>query len=179
MSFPLTSAKLQGYDPGQVDALLSRVGSQLANPERRLVTAPMLAVARFDLVLGGYQIPAVDQDLARLADDLEIAEISRLLARYGKARVASDLAANLRTIKQVLEQEPKQRFDIVRDGYEQKRVGAMLKRVIVKRSSLTAPKSFELRTSSLGRSGSGFERSQVDEFLALVVTALHQQEILS
>jgi cell division septum initiation protein DivIVA len=57
-------------------------------------------------------------------------------------------------------------------------VNALIKRIEIKRSTLSAPSTFELRTSSLGRSSNGFDREQVDEFLSAVVTALHSQQLL-
>ena len=48
----------------------------------------------------------------------------------------------------------------------------------MKRGEVSAPETYKLRTMSLGRSGSGFDRSQVDEFLALVVGAIHRQRTL-
>ena len=68
MNFPVASAKLQGYDPKQVDALFSRVSSQNENPEREIISSAVVAVAKFDLVLGGYKIPAVDEAIAKVAD---------------------------------------------------------------------------------------------------------------
>jgi DivIVA domain-containing protein len=178
MSFPLTAAKLQGYHPEQVDALMSRVKSQFDNPSSDLVTASMLAVVKFDLVPGGYQIPAVDSAIARVADTFEEREIQKAIERLGRGRIATDLAASLRDLKQMLEADPKTVFSKTPGGYNPKMVNALLRRIAIKRSSLTAPDSYELRTISLGRSGSGYDRGQVDEFLAAVVTALHQQRIL-
>lgn len=179
MSFPLTSAKLQGYDPQQVDALMTRVKTQYENSELELVTAAMLAVAKFDLVKGGYQIPAVDSAIARVADTFEQREIERAIRLRGRGAVATELAANVRQIKSVLDAPSKERFLLSRNGYSQKSVNNLLKRISVKRSMLSAPDAFEVRTISLGRSGSGFDRDQVDAFLALVVSANHAQSLLS
>ncbi|MEY3561712.1 MAG: hypothetical protein RL068_864 [Actinomycetota bacterium] len=178
MSFPLTAAKLQGYHPEQVDALMSRVKKQFDNPSADLVTARMLAVVKFDLVPGGYQISAVDSAIARVADTFEEREIQKEIQRVGRGRIATELAASLRDLKQVLEADPKAVFSKAPGGYSPKLVNALLRRIIIKRSSLMAPDPYELRTISLGRSGSGYDRGQVDELLATVVTALHQQRIL-
>jgi DivIVA domain-containing protein len=179
MSFPLTAAKLQGYDPEQVDALMARVKTQYENPELELVTAAMLAVAKFDLINGGYQISAVDSAIARVADTFEQREIERSIQMRGRGAVATELAANVRQIKSVLDLDPKERFELSRNGYGRKEVNNLLRRISVKRSTLSAPDAFEVRTISLGRSGSGFDREQVDAFLALVVSASHAQKLLS
>ncbi|MFM1950671.1 MAG: hypothetical protein RL418_358, partial [Actinomycetota bacterium] len=73
----------------------------------------------------------------------------------------------------------KERFARSRTGYSAKDVGNLLKRVWVKRGMIVTPDTFEIRTISLGRSGSGFDREQVDEFLAKLVSAALTQQALS
>jgi DivIVA domain-containing protein len=53
-----------------------------------------------------------------------------------------------------------------------------VKRIEIKRSTLVAPTTFELRSVSLGRSSNGYDRGQVDEFLGAVVSAMHRQQLL-
>jgi hypothetical protein len=81
-------------------------------------------------------------------------------------------------LKQVIETEPKARFEKAAKGYNVRMVNALIKKVEIKRSTLSGPSTFELRTISLGRSSNGFDREQVDEFLSAVVTALHRQKLL-
>ena len=178
MSFPLTAAKLQGYDTQQVDALMARVKSQYENPTKELVSAAMLSVATFELVKGGYQIPAVDSAIARVADTFEQRELEKAMQQRGRGAMATELAVRLRAIKGVLDLPAKERFERSRNGYSQKEVGNLFKRIVIKRGNIAAPDTFEIRTISLGRSGNGFDRSQVDEFLASVVTAVHAQNLL-
>ena len=178
MNFPVASAKLQGYDPKQVDALMARVNSQHENPDREILSAAVVSVARFDLVLAGYKIPAVDEAIAKASDALEVRELERELRKFGRAKASADLAALLRALKQVIEAEPKARFEKSAKGYNSRMVNSLIKRIEIKRSTLTAPSTFELRTISLGRSSNGFDREQVDEFLSAVVTALHRQKLL-
>jgi len=178
MNFPMTSAKMQGYNPKQVDALMARVNSQHENPDREIIGSAVVAVARFDLVLAGYKIPAVDEAIAKASDALEVRELERELRQFGRAKASADLAALLRALKQVLETDPKARFETAAKGYSPRAVNALIKRVEIKRSTLSAPSAFELRTISLGRSSKGFDREQVDEFLSAVVTALHRQQLL-
>ncbi len=178
MNFPLASAKLQGYDPKQVDALMARVTSQHENPDREILSSAVVAVAKFDLVKGGYQIPAVDEAIAKVADTFEVRELEREIKRQGRAKASTDLAALLRLLKQVLETEPKQRFEKASQGYSPRLVNALIKKIEIKRSTLVAPTTFELRTVSLGRSSNGYDRGQVDEFLGAVVSAMHRQDLL-
>jgi len=178
MNFPLASAKLQGYDPKQVDALMARVSSQHDSPDREILSSAVVAIAKFDLVKGGYQIPAVDEAISKVADTFEIRELERDLKRGGKAKASTDLAALLRLLKQVLETDPKERFEKVSQGYSPRLVNSLVKRIEIKRSTLVAPSTFELRTVSLGRSSNGYDRGQVDEFLGAVVSAMHRQQLL-
>lgn len=178
MSFPLTSKKIQGYDPQQVDALMRRVKTQYEDPQRELLSAAMLSVAKFDLVEGGYQIPAVDSALARVADTFEQREIERLIKAKGRGSVATQLAADIRRIKKLLELESKERFELRKNGYSKKAVNNLIKNIGVKRSTLSCPDPYEIRTISLGRSKSGFDREQVDAFLNLVVRTHHMQTLL-
>ena len=178
MNFPLNAMDIPGYSSDQVDALLARVKTQYQNPERRLVTSAMLAVVKFDLVPGGYQIPAVDDALAKVADTFDEREIQRRLQREGKAAIAGELTGMLKIIRPVLERKASESFSLGRSGYNRKLVSALLKRISVKRGEVIAPESHELRTMNLGRSRSGFDRSQVDEFLAQVIGAIHRQRTL-
>lgn len=178
MNFPLASAKLLGYDPKQVDALMARVASQHEKPDREILSSAVVAVAKFDLVKGGYQIPAVDEAIAKVADTFEVRELEREIKRQGRAKASTELAALLRLLKQVLDTEPKQRFERASQGYSPRLVNALIKKIEIKRSTLVAPTTFELRTASLGRSSSGYDRGQVDEFLGAVVSASHRQDLL-
>lgn len=178
MNFPTTAQDIPGYDRDQVDALLARVKTQYQNPTRTLITSAMLAVVKFDLVPGGYQIPAVDDALARVADTFDEREIQARLAREGRASLVGELTAMLNIIRPVLERKPAESFTKQRNGYSQKLVKALFKQITVKRGEVSAPETYKLRTMSLGRSGSGFDRSQVDEFIGLVIGAIHRQRTL-
>lgn len=178
MNFPLNATDIPGYSPDQVDALLARVKTQYQNPERRLVTSAMLAVVKFDLVPGGYQIAAVDDALAKVADTFDEREIARRLQQEGKAAIAGELTGMLKIIRPILESKAAESFSPARNGYSRKLVSALLKKISVKRGEVIAPESHELRTMNLGRSGSGFDRTQVDEFLAIVIGAIHRQRTL-
>ncbi|HEY7854112.1 MAG TPA: hypothetical protein VIB80_03235 [Aquiluna sp.] len=179
MNFPLNAQDIPGYDQEQVDALLARVKTQYQNPNRTLITSAMLAVVKFDLVPGGYQITAVDDALARVADTFDEREIQARLAKEGRASLVGELTAMLNIIRPVLEKKPDESFKKQRNGYSRKLVKALFKQISVKRGEVIAPETHQLRTMSLGRSGSGFDRSQVDEFLGVLIGAIHRQRTLS
>jgi DivIVA domain-containing protein len=178
MSFPLNAIDIPGYSTGQVDALMARVKSQYQNPDRRLITSAMLAVVKFDLTPGGYQIAEVDDALARVADTFDQREIQRRIQLEGKAAIAGELSTMLKLIRPFLELKAAQSFNPARNGYNRKLVSGLLKRISVKRGEVIAPESQELRTMNLGRSSSGLDRHQIDEFLALLIAAIHRQRAL-
>lgn len=178
MNFPLTKRDISGYSPDQVDALMARVRAQYQNPERRLVTSAMLAVVKFDLVPGGYQIAAVDDAVAKVADTFDEREISRRVQVEGKSAIAGELTGILKIIRPILDRRPAESFDRARNGYSRRLVSQLLGKISVSRGEVVAPESHALRTMNLGRSRSGFERGQIDEFLALVIGAIHRQRTL-
>jgi DivIVA domain-containing protein len=53
-----------------------------------------------------------------------------------------------------------------------------LKKLEIKRGVITELDPLALRTVAFKRSRSGFDRTEVDEFLALVIKALHCQRAL-
>ena len=172
-------AKIPGYDPEQVDVLVARLVRQYESPTLKLVTSSMLDVVKFDLLPGGYQIPAVDREIAKFAEIFLEREIAGKVKRAGRDQVAAELAGALREIKRVIERKPSKAFAKGRNGYKPRQVKALLRKIEIKRGSIADLDSFELRTMSISRSRKGFDRSEVDAFLGTVVRALHCQRALS
>ena len=178
MSPQRVSGKILGYDPEQVDGLLDRVRRQYDNPQSRLVTPGMLAVAKFDLIPGGYRIDEVDSIIAKVADEFEIKEISERIAKFGKTEIRRDYRKIIGMVAETLAQSKKERFTSSRNGYRQKMVDQLVSQIKVTDGLLSGPEPMELRTRELGSAKGGPSRSEVNEFLALVVTALHTQRLL-
>lgn len=178
MSLQRVSGKLLGYDPEQVDGLLDRVRRQYDNPQSRIVTPGMLAVAKFDLVPGGYRIDEVDLAIAKVADEFEIRELSERIAKYGKTEIKRDNRKILGMIAETLAASPKDRFSSARNGYRAKLVEQIVSQIKVADGKISGPDPMDIRTRELGSAKGGPSRSEVNEFLALVVTALHTQRLL-
>jgi DivIVA domain-containing protein len=178
MEFPRTSAKIPGYDPEQVDALISRLQRQFDNPSLKLVTSSTLSVVKFDLIPGGYQIPAVDKDVARFAEAFLEREIAGKVKRGGRDEIAAELASALRQIRKVTEAKKRKAFTKAAGGYKKRQVLAILKKIDIKRGVVSEIDPIMLRTVAFGRSRSGFDRTEVDEFLSLVIKAWHCQRAL-
>lgn len=179
MGYPNTSAKIPGYDPEQVDVLMERLQRQYQNPALKLVTSSILDAVKFDLVPGGYQIPAVDRDIASYAETFLEREVAGKLRLGGRDQISAELATVLREIRKVTELPAGKAFSRARNGYSRRRVIALLKKLDVKRGSISDLDAMELRLTSFGRARSGFDRAQVDDFLALVIRALHYQRALA
>ena len=178
MSPQRVSGKILGYDPEQVDGLLDRVRRQYDNPQSRLVTPGMLAVAKFDLIPGGYRIDEVDSIIAKVADEFEIKEISERIAKFGKIEIKRDQRKIIGMIAETLARSGKERFSPARNGYRQKQVEQLISQIKVADGLLAGPEPMDIRTHELGSAKGGPSRSEVNEFLALVVTALHNQRLL-
>lgn len=178
MTFPTTSPKLLGYSTQQVDVIYARAQRQLLDPNLRVLTSEMLGAVKFDLVKGGYQIPAVDEELARLADQFDERDIQKKIAREGHSAISKELEEIIALIKPVLESARKPSFSRTRGGYKPGNVKRLLKRIEIRRSTLSAPASFELRTLPLGHARGGYSRSEVDEFISLVIAAQLRQNAL-
>jgi DivIVA domain-containing protein len=178
MGFPNTSGKIPGYDPGQVDALMARVERQYQNPELKTLRSDMLDVVKFDLVPGGYQIPIVDSALAKMAEIFLEREVAGRLRRLGPESLTQELGSNLKHIRKVAELGAGKAFTKERDGYRVRDVQGVVKSLELARGSIAGVDSMELRTISFRRSRTGLDRSEVDQFLSRIITALHLQRAL-
>lgn len=178
MSLSRVSGKLLGYDPEAVDALLDRIRRQYENPQSRIVTPGMLAVAKFELVPAGYRIDEVDAALAEVADDFENREIAQRLQRIGKLELKREHRRLIGFISEVLAKEEGRRFTPARVGYRPKLLKQLLDQIRIQEGVLLAPEPMAIRTWELGRARGGPNKVEVNEFLAQVVTALNTQRIL-
>lgn len=178
MEFAHTSAKIPGYDPEQVDVLMQRLERQFETPALKLVTSSMLSVVKFDLVPGGYQIPAVDAAVAGFAETFLEREVAGKVKRGGRAEVTAELSAAMREIRKVIELPSGKAFARAKNGYRARQVLAIVKKLEIKRGVISELDPLALRTTAFARSRSGFDRTEVDEFLALVIKALHCQRAL-
>lgn len=178
MTIQKVSGKILGYDPEQVDGLLDRVRRQYDNPQSRLVTPGMLAVAKFDLVRGGYRIDQVDTAIAKVADEFEVKEIAERIAKFGKAEIKRDLRKIIGMVAETLATAAKERFSPSPSGYHHRQVDRLISKVRIAEGKIFGPEPLGIRTSELGTAKGGPNRSEVNEFLALVVSAMHTQRLL-
>ena len=170
LNFPTTPPGILGYDPKAVDALMARLKRQYEGEIQGLVTSGMLGATRFDKTPGGYQIPAVDAALARVADTFELREQTERLSRLGNKVIMSELAVLELELKRVLDLGAVGAFDYAKNGYRKSSVSKLLKS-IAGFSQLDEIDTFVIRSAALGRAINGLDRDQVDEFLAAVTAA--------
>lgn len=177
MSFPLVSDKERGYDVSQVDGLISRARRQYDNPALGLMTSDVLQAARFSLVPAGYEVAAVDSALARIADKFEEHDIAQRVRQGAQRQLHRELEELLSRIEPYLA-GGLGAFSKQRGGYHPKLVRQLMSRIRITDGRLSDLDSFELRTAPLGYRRSGLDRTQIDEFLALVIAANHRQRAL-
>lgn len=178
MAFTNTAAKILGYDPEQVDVLVARLQRQFESPALKLVTSSMLSVVKFDLVPGGYQIPGVDKSIAGYAETFLEREVAGKVHRGGRDQVAAELAGALRELRRIIDLPTGKAFSKAKNGYNRRQVIAILKKLDIKRGVISELDPLLLRTVAFKRSRSGFDRTEVDEFLALTIKAYHFQRAL-
>jgi DivIVA domain-containing protein len=176
MDFPVTATGIMGYDPDAVDVLMARVKKQYEGEVHGLITAGVLGEVRFDLVPGGYQIPAVDAALARLSDTFELREQNQRLGALGKSVILNELAQLEIEIKRVIGLGAVGAFDYAKNGYKKRDVAKLLK-VIARFEKLSEIDTFVVRNAALAKSYSGLDRDQVDDFLAVVTAAATRSRI--
>ena len=171
----MSQPDLLGYDTAQVDALMSRIKNQYETTGRSLITAPIVSLAKFDLVTGGYQVATVDSTLAKLADTLETREINERILRSGKSGVLEELNGLLSEISEVLDQGPKKRFSPQKRGYSKTQVRELLNSIQILRGNLVSPSPLEIRTTQLDTARSGLSRQEVNAFCDLAARAARKQ----
>lgn len=179
MALERVSPGILGYDPEQVDALMDRIRRQYENPQSRIITPSMLAVVRFELISGGYRIDQVDQSIATVAEDFEKREVERRLDRIGKTALVKETRRLLGDVLQVLELDPKKRFSPARNGYNPKLVNRLLAEFASEDGVLKGPATMEIRLRPLGTARLGPNRTEVNEFLSLLVGILNRQELIA
>ena len=167
-----------GYDAEQVDALLDRVRRQYELPNSRIITPAMLAAVEFDLSPGGYRIDQTDAALAEVAIEFDARELKSRLERIGTKRFGIETRTQVGTIVKVLSQDHRKRFSLARNGYHPKRVNEMLSRLSIADGLLSAPSPLELKTAPLGKKNGGPARSEVNEFLSIVVSVIQRQRLV-
>ena len=178
MAIARVSGGVLGYDVEQVDALMDRVRRQYENPQSRFVVPSMLSAVSFDLVPGGYRIDEVDRALAQVAEDFEKVDIQRRLDRIGKVAMRKELRSQVGLIAEVLAMDSDRRFSAARNGFGKKQVKQLLSEITVVDGVIKAPEPMDMRTRALGRSSMGPAKSEVNEFLSVVIGVIYRQQLL-
>jgi DivIVA domain-containing protein len=178
MNFSVVSGRQRGYDPVQVDGLISRARRQYEMPHLDMMTSGVLQAARFSLVQGGYAVAEVDSAIARIAERFEEEEISRALRAGASRQVSRELDDLLVRISRVLQLGFKRAFTAQRWGYDPKLVREIFSRVKVANGRIELIDTLELRSSPLGSKRRGLSRLEVDEFLGFVIAAVQRQRAL-
>lgn len=178
MSFPVVSGKSRGYAPAQVDGLIARARRQYENPALGLLDSGVLQSARFELVAEGYEPAAVDAAIARIADRLEQLEIEKRVRAGSQRQLLREHEELIARVEAVLKAGSSKAFSIEPNGYKRAEVREVLQRLRIVDSKLSDLDTVELRTKPFGLARRGLSRREVDEFMALVVSAILMQRAI-
>lgn len=178
MNFSKVEGKNRGYDPEQVDGLISRARRQYEQPSLELMTSDVLQAARFTLVEGGYEIGEVDNAIARIADQFEEQEIARQLRFGAQRQLRRELDDLIARISATLDGGFSKAFSRSAGGYHPKLVRQAFSRVKVIDGRIDLIDTLELRSQPLGYRRTGLSRLEVDEFFSLVIAAVQRQRAL-
>lgn len=101
--FPRASRLTRGYQPGQVDAFFTRaLGHRISAAQARTVG--------FDLVLGGYEVEAVDRALDRVEDELARSERERARKELGEPGFLQQATGQAQVLRARLARQHGDRF---------------------------------------------------------------------
>jgi DivIVA domain-containing protein len=173
-NFPTVEARRRGYDPGQVDAFLSRARDVFDGRAGGLPAADIRRTA-FDLRKGGYDPAAVDAALERLEDvfaERERANARRELGErewFGRARELAQVIVNR------LNRPDKHRFRRTSPftlGYSIREVDRFSGRLIRYFSEGLPISVDEVRTATFRPQLGGYSEAQVDLLLDAVTDVM-------
>jgi DivIVA domain-containing protein len=179
LSFPVVSGKGRGYAPEQVDGLIARARRQYENPALGLLDSGVLQSARFELVAEGYEPAPIDAAIARIADRLEQLEIERRFRSGSQRQLMREHEELIERIINVLRGGSAKAFSTEPNGYKRGEVREAMQQIRVADSKISDLDTVELRTKPFGLARHGFSRSEVDEFMVHVVSAILMQRAIS
>jgi DivIVA domain-containing protein len=178
LNFPVVGEKRIGYATGQVDSLISRARRQYEHPALGLLDSSVLQAAHFEPVAGGYDPASVDAAIARIADHLEQLEIEKRVRFTSTSQLMREHESLVARIASVLLARSTKAFSIEPNGYRRAQVAVVMRQVRITDSKISELDTVALRTRPFGLARRGLSRRGVDEFMALVVSAILMQRAI-
>ena len=174
-SFPFASPDDWGYQTQQVDAFIEKARAQYANPNSEMVTSNSLRNTEFELVKGGYEIPAVDSAMDRLEDAFAKREIDRQRNLRGQTAVMDRLERITEIVRGRLVRPKRKKFSNVGwllRGYSRSQVDQLCALIANHLESGEKLQLNVVRRSIFKAKRGGYVEAQVDAFLDRVAEIL-------
>lgn len=179
--FPKAKGKILGYNPSQVEDVITNAREQFANPTRHLLEHGKLRHSTFELVPGGYLISAVDAALERLDDAFAVQEVKLKLVESGRHDLESELSQLEELIKGRLARPKKRKFSRVsfwQRGYPTAQVDRLCNEILVSLQDGGFLDVEKLRAAEFRASWAGYAENQVDAFIDRAVELAQIQSVL-
>lgn len=178
--FPKSGAKVLGYEPGQVDAVVNQARVQFGEPNSSIIDARELRLAQFDLVEDGYLISEVDAALDRLDDAFALREKQRLFNQLGPI-AAGERVDEIRRLLKGRVRRPKGkrlgRQNWFGKGYSVGEVDHLMSRVAATLQGKDAITVQELRDAAFKPKWGGYIENQVDSFIDKTIEYLQLSKL--
>jgi DivIVA domain-containing protein len=174
-SFPFASPDDWGYQIQQVDVFIEKARAQYANPDSEMVTANSLRNIEFELIKGGYEIPAVDSAMDRLEDAFAKREIDRQRNLRGQTAVMDRLERITEIVRGRLVRPKRKKFSNVGwllRGYSRSQVDQLCALIANHLESGEKLQLNVVRRSIFKAKRGGYVEAQVDAFLDRVAEIL-------
>jgi DivIVA domain-containing protein len=179
--FSKTSKKNFGYEPAEVDALVSQARTVFAQVDAAITDEGFIRNAQFGLVKGGYEIALVDAALDRLDDAFGLQLARNTIRRSGHEAARDKLAKWRDTLLSRTERGKKSAFDsagFLAKGYDRKQVDAALGKISAHLAGSAALTTAQLRNLKFKPVSGGYKEAQVDAYLDRAVDYVNLEQAL-
>lgn len=179
--FSKTSKKNFGYDPAEVDALVSQARTVFAQVEAAITDEGFIRNAQFGLVKGGYEIALVDAALDRLDDAFGL-QLARNTIRRNSYEAAREKLAKWReALLSRTERGKNKAFEsagFLGKGYDRKQVDVALGNISAHLAGSAVLTTAQLREVKFKPVTGGYKEAQVDAFLDRAVDYVNLEQAL-
>lgn len=179
--FVKTSKRNLGYEPSEVDLLISQARTVFAQADAIVTDEGFIRNAQFGLVKGGYEIAPVDAALDRLDDAFGLQLARNLIRRSGYEQARVKLANWRETLLARTKRPIGKSFDkagFLAKGYHVKQVEITLGNIAAHLEGGAKLTTAQLRDVKFKLVGGGYDEAQVDAFLDRTVDYVNLEQAL-
>lgn len=179
--FSKTSKKNFGYEPAEVDELISQARTVFAQVEAAITDEGFIRNAQFGLVKGGYEIALVDAALDRLDDAFGLQLARNTIRRSGHEAAREKLSQWRDTLLGRTERGKGKAFDsagFLGKGYDRKAVDVALGNIAAHLAGSATLTTAQLREVKFKPVSGGYKESQVDAYLDKAVDFVNLEQAL-